>query len=165
MVKEYMDRFNLTQDEAAKRFGKKRTWVTDLLGFLPLVDDLLGYVGAPTLGWDQLRALKASSPDVRTEVISELKQGKLRPEKVEKRCNQLRFGGGKGSKSNPGQVLAVKLDPLADVWPSLMSQGSVADPAWGVNYGHQQLPTAPGAPINAWHFWVQDRGLGAPGLP
>ena len=109
IVNAYIEQFHKTQDQAAEKFGKTRTWATELLGFLKLEPEVGGYVGAPTLGWDQLRALKASSKEVQIQVAKGLKEGTIKPDQVEKTCNQLRFGPGKppskkGSDDSPAKA-------------------------------------------------------------
>jgi ParB/RepB/Spo0J family partition protein len=98
--------------------GGPTSWISQLLAFLEFEPTALTQFSALNLPYRTLQALIRLSPDLQIQIANELKAGTLKPEEIVKSCNQLRFGGGKGSKSNPGQVLAVKLDPLADVWPS-----------------------------------------------
>jgi len=156
MVDKYIKQFNVTQDDAAKKFGKPRTWVTDLIGFLTIHPDIRANVGMPTLGYRALQALKRIPQDQQSQLASELKQGKLKPEGVEKRCNKIRFSG--KAKPPTEKVKADENeehsdDPLSDIWQPLQMQAMTTGKHWGVAYGPWQVPGI-GASVNAWHFAV-----------
>jgi ParB family chromosome partitioning protein len=174
MVKDFMDEFHKTQEEAASRFGKDRTWATKLLGFLKIDPEVLGYVSVLTLGWGSLESLKASPPKVQKQVAQELNGGALKPQDVPKRCNQLRFGQKKGQpKANSQKRTAENSslstisssppapDPMADVWSKARKDPYVLRCGdWGAAYGARGQLTVPPSPIspaaNGWLFWIEE---------
>ena len=101
MVDSYIKQFKKTQQEAADKFGRKIDWVKHLLGLLSIPEPVRERCKALHLGWEHLRALKQASPPIQDQVSKELEAGTLEPNKVLKRCNQLRFGGGKASPTTP----------------------------------------------------------------
>lgn len=94
MVNAYMTQFKKNQQEAAERFGKSLTWVSQLLSFLKLSTSKDENFKALKLGWDQLRALKGAGEDLQQRITKELQEGKIKPQQVARRVNQLKFSPG-----------------------------------------------------------------------
>ncbi len=90
MLKERMNAGSLTQDQVVALYGKSQQWSSELLGFLGLPQEVIENTTAVVLGIRGLRAIKGlSNKDLQVQVAQELKEGKIKPEQVEKRCNEL----------------------------------------------------------------------------
>ncbi len=162
MVKAYMDQFKTTQQEAATEFGKSQAWVSGLLGFLKMPDQVQKNIRALIIGWDPLTALSKAPAEVQLEVSRELKEKKLKPTDIEKRCAFLSKGKGNG-KVRLG-IQAGPKDPLAGLWEEVLRKDDFApDVAWHVDYKPEELPAgAPGRHANrdtagteGWYFFVK----------
>ncbi len=157
MVKDYMERFGTTQKRTAEEFGKSQAWVSDLTSFIKLPPAVLENIRALIMGWDPLVALRSAPADVQLKVSGELKAGTIKPEQVEKRCNQLRFTNDRNAESKRKKK-SDPVDPIADFWPPLTLRSLAEGKAWGVRYGTQAIPGLPGVSMPAWQFWVVDNG-------
>lgn len=59
--KNFMDKLNLTQDEVAKKFGKSRSYITNLLGLLNLPEIVKRYVAEGKVSMSHARVLSKMS--------------------------------------------------------------------------------------------------------
>ena len=167
MVEGYMKDFKKTQQQAAEKFGKTQTWISQITSFLEIPVEVRENIKGLIIGWDPLRALKASPKEIQLQVAKELKEGSLKPDQLEKRCNQLRFGGAKPSSS--GKAHAAKTegpvgpqppDPLTSFWPDVQLDPGVVPPmSWHVSHGLDAEAQGPQSRLPGWKFWVMSSPL------
>jgi ParB family chromosome partitioning protein len=137
MVNDYILKFDKTQEEAAAKFGKSKAWVSDLVGFLKIPAAVREKFSALNLAWDQLMALRKATVEVQTQVAQELQEGKLKPEGMEKRCRQLKFGAAASPATSPKPDSPSPVpipDPLADLWPSLHETLHMPPNEWKISF-------------------------------
>lgn len=95
MLQDYQDQFHVaTQDDLARIVGKERTWVTKVMGLMSIPTVVADNVNAFTLGLRPALALKGLAPKHQKQVLQELKEGRLKPQHVEKRCKGLSIAAG-----------------------------------------------------------------------
>ena len=148
MLSDYLKQFSKNQRDTARIFGKTEGWVSQYVGYLAIHPDLRNFT-AVKFSTGDLRALKQIPLDQQQMVAQELKSGSLTPEKLQKRCRQLKFSvsGSRAPllpRSPAPSSPSAPADPLADIWPPILSNPAIGpESSWGVTYK--------GA--DTWSFW------------
>ncbi len=150
MIQTFMEKFGKSQAEAARTFGKSKSWVSELLSFLKLPAVVLKKFKALNLGWIPLRAIKTLPPEVAAKIGVELSNGTLTPRRIVKRCNQFLYGthstGGFATDPQPD-------DPLAKDWERVQKELLKASSVWWeVAYTRRKLPSGNREP--GWAFFM-----------
>ncbi len=169
MVQEYMKTFQKKQKDAARTFGKSKTWVSLLLTFLDLPPEALKKFKALNLGWDTLRAIRSLGTDLTIIIAKELEDGSLTPRRIIKRCNQLLYGrhlskgaqplhrwraSANASVADGFQKEAPRpADPLKKEWEKVNDEVPKGSQVWWeVQYGKRKLPN--GERQEGWYFFA-----------
>ncbi len=152
MVKAYMDNFQKKQKDAARTFGKSKTWVSQLLNFLDMPPEALKKFKALNLGWDTLRAIRSLGTDLTIIIAKELGDGSLTPRRIIKRCNQLLYGRHL-SKGGFQKEAPRPPDPLKKEWEKVNDEVPKGSNVWWeVQYGKRKLPN--GERQEGWYFFA-----------
>lgn len=156
MIQARLKEGDLRQIELARRIGRSKAWISDLLGFLELPEDVLKKFSALNFSFRALQMLMRLNRDQQLLIAKEVLEDGLKPEKVEKRCRQLR----QGASSVPPHVRSTDFftaepDPLASLWSPLIQGGELGTQgSWEVKYGHRKLFGETGPEMGGWQFWI-----------
>lgn len=111
--RELMEAFDLTQSQVAKRVGKDRSTVANILRLLELDDEVKQMVGAGALSAGHARAiLGLDGSEAQIELAREVVEGDLSVRATERRVRKLKSGGRRARDDDSTSAIRER-DPVA----------------------------------------------------
>lgn len=88
-VHAYIKTHRIEPIELARKLGKSRTWMVQLLGFSDMGQDVLQNIKDIPLSYGECQSLRALPKDLRLQVSEKIKSGELRIGHIIKRCQAI----------------------------------------------------------------------------
>ena len=83
----------MTQDQVARKLGKSREWVAELLRYLDLPKEVHDHIAGLPLGTSHLQAIASlQTPEYQEQLAQEIKDGTVPLEAVQRRAHHLNTG-------------------------------------------------------------------------